>query len=282
MSYMHINNLYKDQEILLFKECYALEKIHGTSAHISWKEDKINLFAGGADHEQYSKLFNMEVLSKFVTVAPTVIYGEAYGGKCQGMSKVYGKELKFVAFEVKIGDAWLNVPNAEEVARSLGLDFVHYVKISCNIKDIDAQRDAPSVQASKNGIIFPLHTREGIVLRPLIELTKNNGERIIAKHKNEIYKETNTSRELSADRLKVLSDSTSVADEWVTHMRLTHVLQSLNREVNIEDTRDVMNAMLEDVLREGDQEIVDSNEVRKAIGRKTVMIFKTYLQNKIE
>jgi len=26
---MHINNLYKEQTILLFKECWALEKIHG-------------------------------------------------------------------------------------------------------------------------------------------------------------------------------------------------------------------------------------------------------------
>lgn len=29
MGYLKINNLYKEQTILLFKECYALEKIHG-------------------------------------------------------------------------------------------------------------------------------------------------------------------------------------------------------------------------------------------------------------
>lgn len=29
MGYLHISNLYKDIDILLFKECYALEKIHG-------------------------------------------------------------------------------------------------------------------------------------------------------------------------------------------------------------------------------------------------------------
>ena len=29
MSYQHILNLYKDQTILLFKECFAMEKIHG-------------------------------------------------------------------------------------------------------------------------------------------------------------------------------------------------------------------------------------------------------------
>ena len=40
MGYRHIDNLYKDQRILLFRECFALEKIHGTSAHVSWTEAK--------------------------------------------------------------------------------------------------------------------------------------------------------------------------------------------------------------------------------------------------
>lgn len=34
MGYMHIDNLYKDARVLSFKHVYALEKIHGTSAHI--------------------------------------------------------------------------------------------------------------------------------------------------------------------------------------------------------------------------------------------------------
>lgn len=38
MSYMHIDNLYKSQTLLMFRECYALEKIHGTSAHVMWKD----------------------------------------------------------------------------------------------------------------------------------------------------------------------------------------------------------------------------------------------------
>ena len=32
MGYLHIENLYKAQDILLFRECYALEKVHGTAA----------------------------------------------------------------------------------------------------------------------------------------------------------------------------------------------------------------------------------------------------------
>ena len=37
MAYHHIDNLYRNQDVLLFKEVYALEKIHGTSAHVSFK-----------------------------------------------------------------------------------------------------------------------------------------------------------------------------------------------------------------------------------------------------
>ena len=46
MGYRHIENLYRPraQTILLFRECYALEKIHGTSAHVAWRD--------GRGHEQ--------------------------------------------------------------------------------------------------------------------------------------------------------------------------------------------------------------------------------------
>ena len=47
MGYAHIDNLYKEQTILMFRECYALEKIHGTSAHISWKGKQLWLSSGG-------------------------------------------------------------------------------------------------------------------------------------------------------------------------------------------------------------------------------------------
>jgi hypothetical protein len=69
MGYLHINNLYKDQTILIFKECYALEKIHGTSAHLSWncKEKKVKYFSGGESNERFVKVFdNRFLVSKFL------------------------------------------------------------------------------------------------------------------------------------------------------------------------------------------------------------------------
>ena len=53
----------------------------------------------------------------------------------------FKKDLKFVAFDVKIGDNWLDVPNAESIVQSLGLDFVWYIKCDTNIDKLNEYRD---------------------------------------------------------------------------------------------------------------------------------------------
>jgi hypothetical protein len=300
MSYMHINNLYKDKSILLFKECYALEKIHGTSAHISFSPGNISLidghidgaeikfFSGGMSHELFLSLFDKDdLLQKFALIGTkqkAVIYGEAYGGKMQGMKEVYGPDAKFVVFEVKIGDYWLKVPDAEDVTNKLGLEFVHYDRIPCTIEALDAERDKDSVQAFRNGMGWG-KKREGIVLRPLIEVTTNDGSRIIAKHKGEAFRETYTARRLDVDP-QVLADAESIAEEWVTPMRLRHVLDAvhvkLGRGVGIEDTGMVIEMMVSDVLREAEGEIVDDRTVRKTLGSYAARMFKFFLKMESE
>lgn len=280
MGYLHIDNLYKNQEILLFKECYALEKIHGTSAHITHKDGKLTFFAGGASHSQFVKLFDEPALLEKLRNVNCTIYGEAYGGSVQGMSNTYGKDMKFVAFDVKIDDLWLAVPQAHEFCTELGLEFVHYEKISTDIAAIDAQKDADSVQAIRNGC-GPGRKREGVVLRPLIELRKNNQDRIISKHKQDEYRETKTVRDIDPERLKVLEDATAVADEWVTPMRIVHVLDKIEN-AGMEKMPEIMRAMVADIQREGAGEIVWSKEVEKAIGKATAAGVKSYFQSQLK
>lgn len=283
MGYLDIDNLYKAQDILLFKECYALEKIHGTSAHVAWKDGAVRYFAGGERHENFVALFdNAALTAAFVASGQpeVIIYGEAYGGKCQGMSATYGKQLRFIAFDVKIGKCWLAVPQAEEFVKPFGIEFVSWEKIPTTVAAIDAARDKPSMQANLNGCGSD-KPREGVVLRPLIEVMKNNGERVIAKHKNDAFKETKTARPLDPDKLKVLTDAQAIADEWVTEMRLTHVLDSLGPDVGIERTPDVIRAMVADVEREGSSEIVASKDARRAIGTRCAIMFKARLKASI-
>ena len=295
MSYLHIINLYRPegQTILMFKECYALEKIHGTSSHLTFTYTNtpsgsdwvISFFSGGESQDKFVKLFKAEeLLAKIRSIGlpqdkKLTIYGEAYGGKQQGMSATYGKDLKFVAFDVKIGDCWLDVPKAAELVTGFGLEFVDYCKVSTDIAALDAERDKPSTQAVRNGILEP-KKREGVVLRPLQEMTLNNGSRVICKHKTAEFSETATPRVVDDPaKLQVLADANKIADEWVVMHRLEHVLQKIP-DYSIKDMPKVIAAMLEDVLREAKGEIIESKEVYKAINSKTATLFKTHLKNK--
>jgi hypothetical protein len=288
MSYMHIENLYKNQSILLFKEAYALEKLHGTSASIEWNAETVSLHPGGENVNRFkAAIGGVDLTPAFVALghASVVVYGELYGGSQQRMSATYGKQLKFCVFEVKIGDTWLNVVNAEDVAKKLGLEFVHYNKIPATIEMIDAERALDSVQAVRNGV-GPGHKREGIVLRPLQEFVGSDGERVIAKHKNDEFKETATPREVDPAQQKVLDQADAIALEWVTDMRLQHVLQAFPRpesgNYGAEIIGALIKAMTEDVLREAAGEIVDSRDARKAIGGRTAILFRKMLAEQLK
>jgi RNA ligase. len=288
MSYLHISNLHRAQEILLFRECYAMEKVDGTSAHVRWVDGELGFFSGGAKHEQFLTLFNQEKLrADFENLgrSKVVVFGEAHGGKQQGQSWRYGNQLRFVAFEVKVDETWLSVPSAEWIVKALGLEFVHYVKCSTDLDVLNAERDAPSEQARRNGVEGD-KPREGIVLRPLIEAKINNGGRIIAKYKRDDERETRTPRTvIDSTKLKIISDAERIAEEWVTDKRLEHVVDQLqlrDEALGMEHTQRVVDLMIADVVREGEGEIVDSREARKAIGHATVKLLKKHITSRFE
>ena len=291
MGYMKINNLYKDQRVMAFKELYSLEKIHGSSSHISFKDNELQFFGGGEKHEKFVSIFDAdELIEKFTRIGvPEVkVHGEVYGGKQQGMKGTYGDQTRFVAFDVKMGENWLSVEKAEKVVLDLGLEFVHYVKIPATLEAIDAERDKPSTQAMRNGLgevtdkfghCPPIS--EGVVLKPLEEMTGNNGARVMCKHKRNDFMETKTPRTVDPEKLKVLSDARDVAEEWVVEMRLNHVLDKIE-DPCMEKMPEIIKAMMDDVKVEGEGEIIWSSEVSKAIGKQTAILTKKYFQDKLK
>jgi hypothetical protein len=281
MGYLHVPNTYRaeGQYILLFRECFALEKIHGTSAHVSWREGQLFLSSGGESAVNFAKLFDQPALAaKFAELGheKVTIFGEAYGGKQQAQTWRYGKLLKFVAFDVHLGDEWLDVPNAEQFCARLGIEFVHYKRVPTDLGSLDAERDAPSEQARRNGV-EGVQPREGVVLRPVKEF-ELGGHRVIAKHKRQEERETATPRVVDDPaKLKVLEDAEAIAREWVTPTRLQHVLDKVAPTPQMSDTPKVIAAMVEDVLREGSGELVDTPEARKAISKATAILFKKHV-----
>jgi hypothetical protein len=215
------------------------------------------------------------------------VYGESYGGKIQKCANRYGPTIKFVAFEVKIDDRWLAVPEAEALVVSLGLEFVHYVRIPTKLSLIDAERDAISEQAIRNGVTTrdgAFVRREGIVLRPIEEQVDHRGNRIMAKHKRAEERETKTDRPVDTAKVEALKEGRAIAEEWVTTNRLVgHILPKLEGDpvVDMTRTKDVIRAMLKDIEKESEGEIVWSDVARAEIGKRTAQLLKQYFQDKL-
>lgn len=280
MGYMHINNLYRDQTVLMFKEVYAMEKVHGTSTHIAYQDGEIRLFAGGADHLSFTNIFDVPALLeqfKARQYPAMTIYGEGFGGKMQGMRETYGDKLRFVAFDVKIGQSWLEVPKAEEIVRNLGLDFMPYERGPATVEWLDEQRDRPSRVAVKPDCIS-----EGIVIRPILEWHRgreDNRHRVIAKHKRPEFSERASKKDTRIDpeKAELLAAADAIAVEWVTPMRMEHVIDNLRAQgvpIAPESTRLAIDAMIADVRREAAGEILESKAAMKAIGAAAAKLFK--------
>lgn len=293
MGYRKIPNLYRPEiaDILEEPQLYAMEKIHGTSAHIKYHNGELTFYSGGANHQEFVKLFDPTRLENNLlgmlrepgcTWDSVVIYGEAYGGKMNAQAWRYGKPLRFVAFDVCLVDGfeaetWLTVPDADLFVKDLELEFVHYEVVSSKLVDLDAARDKPSTQAKRNGIEGDQPT-EGVVLRPLIEKPAANFDRMMAKHKRKEERETRTDFQ-PGDKIAVYEAAQAIAQEWVTEERLNHVIQKvcLDQTPTVKHFQSVINGMVDDVITEGGQMLVDTPEARRAIGGKAAKLFKARL-----
>src|SRR5574344_194303 len=287
MGYMHIENLYKNKKILLFKQCYATEKIDGTSAHIGYNSDTdtFDTYAGTQGfkfYEQYKTDYWKNKLENFCENHRTnqiVIFGEWYGGGIQG-NHFYGEEKKFIAFDIKIGDVWLNVQNASLVATGLGLAFVPFEIVDTDEESLIKVRSKPSEIAKRAGID---HIREGVVLHPLEEFRSNNMERVICKYKNAEFSEVkHEPKPFDPEKEEILKKATNIAEQFVTYNRLKHVIQTVPFHSDA-DISSVIIAMISDVEREGSGEFDGINKaVSKAISKKTVELIKANYDELIE
>jgi len=290
MGYLEIENLYKNQQILLFKKIWATEKIHGTSAWITYKDDNLFYHSGGGSADVFKALFNHEKLlalmrEKFGT-KKVKLHGEFYGGKINKMSHMYGKNSDFILFDIRVEDMWLSFDKTIALGGQLGLQVVDSVIIDATPEEVMRVARLPSTIAAKKEM--GEHLREGLVLHPLEEFTSNNGSRVIAKYRNPEYDEVKTPRAIDDPaKLKVLTEAKAIAEEWVTAGRLSHLMSNptkygLPADPDKKDTGDVIKAMIADVEKESKGETVITDAVKKAIGEKARKEFFNYLNDKIK
>jgi len=300
MSYRHISNLYADASVLMFKTVYAMEKVHGSSARITWKDKQLTFFAGGVKHELFLEFFDQAALkTRLMELFPDstlTIVGEAFGGKHQGMAHTYGPKLKFVAFEVKLEadgrDRWYSVPDAERIARALGLDFVYYELCVTDLAELDRQRDLPSEEAFKAGMAErdkpeTWKLREGIVIRSPVELYDFQGGRFLAKHKRKEFSERAHAPKVGEASV-VLTEAKAIADEYVVRERLLHVMDQVKIANNLEAVDKVayipliIAEMIADINREASPATEMTKPVMKQIGNAAATQYKELLQERLQ
>ena len=171
------------------------EKVDGTNIRMGYDATTGEVKYGGrTDNAQIPTALLDVLLAKFGDTvfqrafpeleSTVTIYGEGYGHKIQRGGK-YGLGhgvCDFVLFDVKIGDFWLKRDDVDNIALKMGIKSVPVIGQGTLLD---------AINIVKNGLISKWgdFECEGIVARPIIELYKRNGNRVIAKIKGKDFKE---------------------------------------------------------------------------------------------
>lgn len=161
------------------------EKVDGTNIRVMIEPSGAVSFGGRTDAAQIPAQLVARLNSLFIPFRPllaetfkdgAVLYGEGYGAKIQKGGENYRADQDFVLFDVRVGNWWLQRPDVEGVAATLGLDVVPVIG-SGTLHD--------AIAWAKRGIrsTWGDFEAEGIVARPRVELQTRGGHRIITKIK---------------------------------------------------------------------------------------------------
>lgn len=162
------------------------EKVDGTNIRIIWDGNGVE-FGGKTDNAQLpvmlaNKLSQLssDLSGRFASKfgeSEVCLYGEGYGAKIQKVGGDYSPEQKFVLFDVKVGNWWLQREDVDDVAEFMGMDSVPIIGHGTLPEMVNAVRSGFNSQWGN-------FLAEGIVARPKTELFTRSGHRIITKLKH--------------------------------------------------------------------------------------------------
>jgi hypothetical protein len=162
---------------------YLTEKVDGTNIRIEYTEETGLIFGGRGDNAQIPAHLMNELNRLFLPMelqlkemAPICLYGEGYGPKIQKGGGNYASEAKFVLFDIKIGEWWLERNNVEGIAKKLNIDLIPVLAIGTLETMVNKVKDGFNSWWGN-------FIAEGIVARPTTELFTRGGKRIITKLK---------------------------------------------------------------------------------------------------
>jgi hypothetical protein len=164
------------------------EKVDGTNIRVMWDGTQAQpiSFGGKTDNAQIPAPLlqalekqwypHMELLTETFGAKQVCMYGEGFGGKIQRGSNVYGPSPRFILFDILIEDYWLNRESISELGAKFGCEVVPVIARG-SLELMVTQTELGL--ASRVGI----GTAEGLVGKPVVELTNSRGHRVITKIK---------------------------------------------------------------------------------------------------
>ncbi len=176
-------------EVLQNQDWTWTEKINGTNCRITWDGHKVR-FGGRTDEaalrikalEWLGAQFPEELLEQQFHAGPAVLYGELCGSDTGvNGSGNYGRECRFILFDVNVCGWWLQPDTISTVATQMGLE-------ATLIRLVGSIEEAISFVAGGGPwSSFGTFEGEGLVGKPPLGLIGRDGDRLMVKLKGKDF-----------------------------------------------------------------------------------------------
>lgn len=169
------------------------EKVDGTNIRVMWDGHAVS-FGGRTENAQIpSHLVNKlndlfggtnkeEIFEQKFGETKVILFGEGFGEKIQKGGGLYGP-VDFILFDVFCGGMWLRRESVEDIANTCGIRTVPIVGTGTLPEAVEYVRQHPQSKLREAEM-------EGVVCRPLCELSDRRGNRLIVKVKCRDFEET--------------------------------------------------------------------------------------------
>ena len=157
--------------------------VHGKTDNANMRPDEVKLLQEIGDVEKLIEVFSY---GGNKPESECIIFGETYG---KGMQKPGGRyckdRLKFICFDIKIGETWLKRDAVEDICKKLNIDVVPYLGEMTLDEAIAKVKTGFLSQVSED----PTLEAEGVVLRAPLGILDRMGRRIITKVKTKDFRD---------------------------------------------------------------------------------------------
>lgn len=172
--------------------CSYKKEVHGKTNNANMRQDEVELLWNICDKESLIKAFTYERTAPeypdgkdfVLPEVECVIFGETYGRGMQKNGNRYCKDhLKFICFDIRVGNIWLRRPAVEDICDKLGIDVVPNLGLMTLDEAIDLVKNGFKSKVAEDQTL----DAEGVVLRAPLGMLDRLGNRIITKIKTKDF-----------------------------------------------------------------------------------------------